>query len=293
MVVNLSLPQNHFFERTDTLRRYYEDIRKYKPITLQEELKLINEFHTTIDLQRKNVIKNIILCTNQRFALGVARRYANNENIMDLISEANIGMIEALEEYDITKKVRFITFAVFYIRRAINTYMIRNGAPIRKNNLPKTFHIVSQATNNFMQKELRQPTQDELLSLLQNDYGVNIKDKNDITTLHFSSIDDDGNDEDDVNTSITDYNKISASINEYEKSKNNEFVEVLTQSVLKVLTPIEKKVINYTFGIDCLREYSVKEISELLGFTSERIRQIKKTSLEKMKNEYKKLYNKL
>jgi RNA polymerase primary sigma factor len=288
MIVNLSTPQNNFFERTDTLKRYYEDIRKYTPLELSDELELIKTYHSTANKFEKERIKNIILCANQRFALGVARRWATNDNLMDLISEANIGMIEALNDFDYTRGVRFITFAVHYIRRSINAYMIKNGSIIRKNNIAKTYHLISQATNKFMQREFRQPTLEELTEMLKNEYGVELKDVNDVATLQLSSIDEDyGSDDEDANmATMIAFNSCSASFNDCEKTTNHDFAKKLVQSVLKKLTKKEQEVVKYLFGIEHSREYEISEIAEKMEYSTERIRQLKISALEKMRKEY-------
>lgn len=291
MIVNLSAPQNNYFERTDTLKRFYDDIRKYEPLSLEKEKDLICQYHTTQSGAEKKQIRNTILCANQRFVLGVARRWATNDNILDIISEANIGMMEALEEYDIKQNVKFITFAVYYIRRAINTYMMKNNCMVKKNNLAKTYHLVSQIINTFLQKEMRQPTSEEIIEVLEKEYGVVIKDTNDILSIQMSSIDEDfdGN-EDDVNIStLLAFNNVSSTENFCEKKSDQDFAKKITQSVLKKLKPIEQEVVKYIFGIGHDREYELQEIAEKLNFSSERIRQIKINALEKMKKEYMKI----
>lgn len=295
MVIDLSNSQTNYFERTDILKRYHDDIRKYVPLTIDEELKLIKIYHTTLSKEEKEKAKNKILCANQRFALGVAKRWATNENIMDLISEANIGMMEALEEYDVSQNVKFITFAVYYIRRAINNYMIKNGNMVRKNNAAKTFHLMSQITNKFIQNEMRQPTSDEIIDILNKEYDIKIKDKNDILNIQVSSIDGDcSSDEDDVNIgTIIEYNEVSASNNECETKSEQEFAQKLVKSAIEKLSSKEQEVIKYAFGIGHIREYELNEIAEKMGFTSERIRQIKNTALEKIKKEYNNLIDKI
>ena len=288
MIVNLSSPQNNYFERTDTLKRYYEDIRKYSPLTMEREQKLINLYHKSKSTHEKKKIKDEVMCANQRFVLGVVRRWATNDNILDLISEANIGMAEALEEFDIKQNVRFITFAVYYIRRAINTYLLKHGCMVKRNNLAKTNHLISQITNNFMQKEMRQPTTDEIVEILEKEYNISIKDSADVLTVQMSSIDEDfGNDDEDakVNTVLA-FNNVSASENDCEEKNNQEFAQKMVQSVLKKLTPTEQEVVKYIFGIGYVREYEMKEIAEKMNFTAERIRQLKISALEKMKTEY-------
>ena len=290
MIVNLSAPQNNYLERTDTLKRYCDDIKYFRPLTIEEEQKLIEIYHTTNSKVEKEKVKNELLCANQRFALGVARRWATNDNLMDLISEANIGMVEALEEYDLKQKVRFITFAVYYIRRAINNYMIRNNDMVRKNNAAKTFHLLSQVTNSFMQKECRQPTTDELVEILNKDYGADIRDSSDVMNIQMASIDDHEENEEEANFgNIITFNALSSSINECETESDKEFAKQMVTSVLRKLKPIEQEVIKYLFGIGHMREYEMREVADKMNFSAERIRQIRNTALDKMKNEYLKL----
>lgn len=295
MIVNLTNPQNNYFERTDTLKRYYDDIRKYVPLSLEKEQYLLRLYHSTQNKYEKEQAKNEILCANQRFALGVVKRWATNDNIMDLISEANIGMAEAIEAYDVKQNVRFITFAVYYIRRAINTYLLKHGCMVKRNNQAKTEHLISQIINNFLQKELRQPSPEEIIDILAKDYDVIIKNPNDVMNIQMSSIDEEfkTDEEDVIYGTIFTYNNASATLNECEEKSNQEFAKKMVQSVLKKLNPIEQEVVKYLFGIGYMREYELQEIAEKMNFTSERIRQIKINALEKMKKEYMKLVKKL
>lgn len=295
MIVNLSNPQNNYFERTDTLKRYYDDIRKYVPLSLEKEQHLLRLYHSTQNKFEKEQAKNEILCANQRFALGVVKRWATNDNIMDLISEANIGMVEAIEAYDVKQNVRFITFAVYYIRRAINTYLLKHGCMVKRNNQAKTEHLISQIINDFQQKELRQPSLEEIVDILAKDYDVIIKNPNDVMNIQMSSIDEEfkSDEEDIIYGTIFSYNNVSATFNECEEKSNQEFAKKMVQSVLKKLNPIEQEVVKYLFGIGHMREYELQEIAEKMNFTSERIRQIKINALEKMKKEYMKLVKKL
>jgi len=295
MIVNLSTPQNNYLERTDTLTRYCEDIRRYTPLSVEREQELIKIYHLSKNPKEKLLAKEELLCANQRFALGVAKRWATNDNLMDLISEANIGMSEALDEYDINQNVRFITFAVYYMRRAINSYMVKNGCMVRKNNVSKTFHLMSQITNKFMQKEGRQPSSDEIIEILNEDYGVEVKNTADVLTIQMTSIDEnyDKEDEEHNMNNIMSFNEVSATSNECENDSEKDFAKVMVTSVLKKLTPVEQEVIKYAFGIGYMREYEIQEIADKLDFSSERIRQLKIQALDKIKKEYKKLVEKL
>lgn len=289
MIVNITTTQNNYFERTETLVRYYEDIRKYLPLDIKREHELIEIFQKSSNESERDKAKSELICANQRFVLGIARRWATNDNILDIINEANIGMVEALEEYDLQQNVKFITFAVFYIRRAINNYLIKNGQIIKRSNLAKTWHLLSQATNKFIQREERNPTNDELLKILVEEYKVDIKDAHDVLPLRVQSIDSFDEDSEDTHgiNDLMEFNTSSAMSNDCEKNIENDFLKKITQNVLKCLTPLEREIITSLFGINQFREQDLKEVGERLGYSSERIRQIRNDALEKMRRMYK------
>lgn len=293
MVVNLKA--SNLFERTETLVRYYRDIRKYNLLTIEEEKELFKLLKNGTKKEKEYAREKIINC-NQRFVVSVAKFFGTNDNILDLINEGNIGLMEAINSFDETKEVKFSSYAIWYIRRAINLYCINYGNVVKKTNLSQTYHIISQATNKFIQKEFRNPSIEELRDILKNDYNINIKNINDIIDTKVLSIDKGFNSEDDEDSNIGDmnlYNSYSSNTNIYENTANNEFNDKLVSSLLKKLTPREQEIIKMVFGIGYDREYELQEISKKVGLTTERVRQLKSSILEKLNSEYKKIKREL
>ena len=292
MVVNLKSPTTDYFERTETLTRYYEDIRKYDVMSEEKEVEMFNLFKNG-NKQEQEYARNFIINANQRFVVAMAKRFATNENILDLISEGNIGLIEAMKDFDITKGNKFITFAVWYVRRAINNYCINYGNLVKKTNLSKTYHIIAQATNKFIQTEYRQPTLEELLEIVNKEHKADIKSIEDIIDTKISSIDEGFNSEDDDAAfgEMSLYNSYSSSFNEYEKISNDDFNNKLISSMFGNLPEREKTIIKMVFGIGYYREYELQEIAEELGLTTERVRQIKNSVLKEIKEKYKNVMN--
>jgi RNA polymerase primary sigma factor len=288
MVVNLKSPTTDYFERTETLTRYYEDIRKYDVMSEEKEVEMFKLFKNG-NKQEQEYARNFIINANQRFVVAMAKRFATNENILDLISEGNIGLIEAMKDFDVTKGNKFITFAVWYVRRAINNYCINYGNLVKKTNLSKTYHIIAQATNKFIQTEYRQPTLEELLEIVNKEHKADIKSIEDIIDTKISSIDEGFNSEDDdaVFGEMSLYNSYSSSFNEYEKISNDDFNNKLISSMLGKLPEREKTIIKMVFGIGYYREYELQEIAEELGLTTERVRQIKNSVIQEIKEKYK------
>ena len=107
---------------TDNVKIYYKDLKKCEPIPFSYERELILKSKEG-DVEARNKI----IESNLRFVFNIARKYAGKGiPISDLISEGNLGLVKAIEKFDTTKDVKFITYAVYWIRE----YM---SASIRKN----------------------------------------------------------------------------------------------------------------------------------------------------------------
>lgn len=297
MVTNFKT-NGKYFERTNTLVSYFNDIKKYDNSVKPEDEEMLFEILKNGTRKEREKARAMLINGNQRFVVSVARAYATNNNLMDLIDEGNIGLIEALEAFDPSikpngKTVRFVTFAVHYIRRAINQYMVNNGSIVKKSNISKTYHVLSQARNKFLQENGRQPTSDELKELVNKDYNLKIKDSSDMLDVRYTYIDEESSgDDDDANLAgIATYNSYSANGNGYEKTERDDYNKRLTSSLLKVLTPRESAIAKMAVGIGEFRELTNEEIAQRVGLTTERIRQMRKSINERLKKEYAKIVN--
>ena len=107
---------------TDNVKLYYKDLKKCEPIPFSYERELILKSKEG-DVEARNKI----IESNLRFVFNIARKYTGKGiPISDLISEGNLGLVKAIEKFDTTKDVKFITYAVYWVRE----YM---SASIRKN----------------------------------------------------------------------------------------------------------------------------------------------------------------
>lgn len=309
-VINLKA-ETGLVDRSENTTRFYKDIKDYKPFTKEDEIKWFTRLQEAREKKNKlekssdkkgysdacreyDEIRNHIILCNQRLVISAAKNYSTTDTLTDYINEVNFGLIEAIEKYDISKGVKFASYAMWYIIRAINEYKYGDAEMVQKSNLYKTFHVMSKAKNNFIQKNEREPNTEELLEIMNNVYGKNIRDTNDLIDVNYASIDADSTDDEDNYTGndISAYNRTSASYNDYEKIENNEFNVNLISSLLSILTPREREIIKMRFGLceydGFRREYELQEIAEKLGLTTERIRQLEGSAMKALKNEYKK-----
>ncbi len=110
--INMNQYANDF---TETVRVYYDDLKKYKPLTKAKERRLLKK------CKKGNLkAKNEILEANLRFVFDIAKHYTGRGvPISELISDGNMGLLRAIDKFDETKDVKFISYAVWWIRQAM------------------------------------------------------------------------------------------------------------------------------------------------------------------------------
>lgn len=295
LIINLKADTN-LVDRSLNTNRFYKDLRDYKAMTAEEEIKWFDKMKNGKTKEEREKAKEYIIKCNQGLVVAAAKHWATTETLMDYTNEANIGLIKAIEAFDHTRGVKFASFAMWYIKRSMNECSAQEQI-VKRTNYSKTFHVISKATNKFVQKNERMPTSDELMEIVNSDYNKSIKDKNDLLNVQMSRIDYESDDDNEyVYGDITDFNKASASYNEYEIEEKNSFNKEFISKLFKVLTPREQEIIKMRFGISdngLISEYKISEIAERFNITKERVRQIEKDALKKMKSEYLKTVNKL
>ena len=285
MVINLSNTTD-IYERTETLKQYYADIKRFPLLSKEEEETLFQKLKSN-DKKIAAKARQKIIESNQRFVVAVAKRYATQTNLLDLINEGNIGLIEALETFDTTKNIKFTTWAVWFIRRAINMYSRANNTIIRKTNVSKTYHRLSKLRNKFIQEFERYPTDEELITLLQDECNVKITNPGDLTEFQITSIDEGFKSDSDDNYVDNEFNVASASFNNYENQVNSDYTAYQLNKLFKQLSPRDEKIIKLLYGIGYERAYEIKEVGQMMNMTAERIRQLKESIVKEMASKFK------
>lgn len=291
LVINLKADTG-LVDRTENTTRFYNDIKDYPTFTREEEVAWFTQLHHGKTQEERDYARIYIMLCNQRMVVAAAKKWATTATLMDYVNEANFGLDEAISSFDVSVGTKFASYAMWYILRAINNYNNGDNQLVKKTNLSKTFHVISKATNDFLQEFERTPTADELLEIINTKYKKDITDKNDLIQTHYASIDlgEANEDENYPSGDMADYNRASASYNEYENKANEEFNQKLVSSLMNKLSPREKEIIKMRFGLSddngLKREYEREEIGQKLGLTAERVRQLEAEAMDKMKKEY-------
>lgn len=120
-VIELNKSETTF--RNDCLEAWLRDIRQYKVLTVREEEEVITKYKAG-DMK----MLDVLIEGNQRFLYAAARSYSRKaDDILELISEGNIALIEAIEKFDLTYGVRFLSYASYYIRRSMLSWLNDRG----------------------------------------------------------------------------------------------------------------------------------------------------------------------
>lgn len=301
-----------FILRTNTVNAYLRDINKVKLLTKQEEIELFkalqeskerlesvkenadmfsrDEYNSIIARETKiqDDIRNEVIMRNQRFVFAVAKRYDNKDGIMDLVNVANIGMHEAFDKFNYTEGNRFCSFAIWFIRRAINAYLVKENLTIRTTNNTRYLPKVKKIENKFFLENGRKPTPNEIITLMDEVYGIKDITLDDITTARVDSIDAScSNDDDDYTFEQTsEYATSTASYNDYESNVETEALAVSIKDALASLPERERIIICMSTGYGYPQEYKDYEIAKVLNLTSERVRQLRHSATKKFAEVY-------
>lgn len=276
-----------YIDRSDNVNRFYKDVRALTVMNNDLEKKYFNLYINGTSEEKKKAYDSIMK-SNIRWVITISRTMAkNNDEFSDFISEGMIGLSRAIEKFIPSDKIKFITFATDYIRREINRYKVTGKKIVRQKSEPKIYSYKKNGIKVLENKLGREPTSEELIDYINNNSNnVKVNSSIDLISTKMAYIDNDVNDSEannSLSTADTFYKDGLVSYNSYENNIDKDDKKSMIKRLMKTLNDTEKEVIKMIYGINCEKEYSTEEISEKIGVTSERIRQIKNYSILKMR----------
>jgi RNA polymerase primary sigma factor len=260
---NLQIPINQ-----EEIATYLKDIRKLKVMTVERERQLSDRIcNDTITEREKNQIYKELLEGNLRFVITVAKQYQNQGlELCDLVAEGNIGLLKAIQNFDWTKKLRFISYAVWWIRQSILQSLNEHARTIR---LP-----VNVVQEMFKEKKSIDKNGGELSDKFANLPSIVNLDK---------EINDEGDTFLDMIPNM-DADAPDAAFNTADILKEKLI------NTLSVLDERERVIIEDYFGLSGTPR-TLEDIGGDFGLTKERVRQIKERALRRLRNESSELFD--
>jgi RNA polymerase primary sigma factor len=262
----------------DALTRYMSEISKIKPLTRAEE----SELGHRITQGDTNALQKIVQ-RNLKYVVTVANRYRGcGLSLQDLIEEGNIGLIQAAKRFDPSRQVKFITYAVWWIRQAIMHSLAEQSGTVKLpiKQVGKVFKG-NKSFSNLSQTLGREPTQTELardLDISESDYESVMR----AYRTHVSLDTPLRPDEDTPYLELLEKRDLIPYDDQIMKQELNAKVNQL----LKDLPTREKNILRMRFGFDGEAQ-TLEEIGEKIGLSRERVRQIEKRAKARLKDKYK------
>lgn len=271
--------------RTDSLSRYMTEVSRYEALTPSQEAEL-----AVLAREGDVLAKEKLITSNLRFVISVAKMYAGRDStkMEDLITEGNMGLLEAAEGFDPTTGFKFISYAVWFIRKNMLKYLTDNSRQIRvPSNQVVTISKINQLESAMAQELQRDPTIDELFDayLETVDPDAKIESiKMAMVANHAPTPMDGWGTDSDVDGDWGPINTINGDPDGTDHlmitGSTNEVIEMY----LNKLTPIQKDIVAMRLGLLGYDPHSFKQIANKFGdFTSETIRQRYTKAIRKLK----------
>lgn len=262
------------YSTSRSLRVYQHEVSKFKVLTQKEELDLIVKAQDC-NCQRS---KTKLICSNLRFVISFASQYHYKGLLMeDLISEANLGLIKAIPRYNRDKKVRLISYAVWWIRRDLMSYVYKYAKiiSIPKNKL-LSINRTERAIDKLRLKLGREPDILEVTECADQDINTFI----DLTPIRRTALS--------LDTVISTDSKKTTSLKDIIKSAetdiygNNRERNIIINRVIDSIPYREHEIICSYFGLCGHTCNSLNDIAVHYGMSRERVRQIKNSTILKI-----------
>jgi len=260
-----------------SLDQYLRDISRFPLITREDEAELARQIRKGEQEGLEKLVRS-----NLRFVVSVAKKYQNQGvSLSDLINEGNLGLIRAAHKFDETKGIKFISYAVWWIRQAILQALAEQSRIVRVPlNRAGTLHRLGKRANAMLQELGREATHAELaveLELTEEEVARTMS----ISQTHLSL---------DAPVSPGEDNRLLDFIPDEMQRNPDELTcdKALAESIqiaLGSLKEREAKILRLYFGLDETAEaMTLEEIGEQLGITRERVRQIKEKALSRLRH---------
>ena len=261
----------------EVLSIYLKEINRIPLISHEEEYELALKAKAGDKAARDRILR-----ANLRFVVSVAKKFRGQGlPLSDLINEGNIGLITALDKFEPDKGYHFISYAVWWIRQSIMKAISEKGRTVRLplNRSNELMQIQKAQKTLLHEKETIEPSSEDIAVAT----GLDAKLVNDLLAISEDviSFDSPVKKGEDSDSTFGDF--IEDESTGPEEMVMQGSLKEAVDSLLDTLSDKERDIIERRFGLNNRKPMSLKEIGEVYGLTKERIRQIEKRALERLR----------
>jgi RNA polymerase primary sigma factor len=259
----------------DILDQYLYEVSQTPLLTTPQEIAIARLVQAGDPEAMQELVKR-----NLRFVISVAKKYQNRGlALTDLIGEGNIGLLTAARKFDPDQGVKFISYAVWWIRQAILASLARQGRTVRVplNRTADLSRIIR--TSEALRQELRrEPTPEEVAKAV----GLSLEVVTSLASLNYADVRLDAPLDLDGDRSMIDRFVVDDQADAEEQAMDKFLAEEI-EHALSTLPPRDAKVLRLYFGLDGGHEHTLEEIGAMLGVTRERVRQLRDRALKRLR----------
>ena len=259
----------------DILDQYLYEVSKTSLLTAQQEIAIARKVRAGDDEAMQELVKR-----NLRFVISVAKKYQNRGlALTDLIGEGNVGLLTAARKFDPDQGVKFISYAVWWIRQSILAALARHGRTVRVPlNRTADLSRIVRVSESLRQDLLREPTPEEIADAT----GLAVDVVQSLAALNATEVRLDAPLDPDGDRTLIDRFIVDEQGDPEERAMETFLAEEIEQA-LRTLPPRDAKVLRLYFGLDGGREHTLEEIGGMLGVTRERVRQLRDRALKRLR----------
>ncbi len=258
----------------DPVKMYLREIGKIPLLSPEEEV-----LYATRVLEGDEYAKQKIVESNLRLVVSIAKKYTNRGMLfLDLIQEGNIGLIKAVDKFDVRKGYKFSTYATWWIRQSITRSIADQARTIRiPVHMVETINKLVRTQRHLLQQLGREPSEEEIAE----DMGITVDKVVEIQKIAQDPVSLETPIGEEEDSHLGDFISDEDSLSPHESASYILLKENL-EEVMKVLTEREAMVLKLRFGLDNGKGRTLEEVGRVFNVTRERIRQIEAKALRKL-----------
>ena len=258
---------------------YFRDLNRYPTLSPEEETALLTVIkNEESSAEIRNLAMQRLIRANLRFVVSVARKYQGRGlSLLDLINEGNLGLFKAAKRFDLYKDVKFISYAVWWIRQSIQKALFEQVGSVRippnKLALVNKFKRALMQNNGDYEATIALPefaaSERDIIEVMEKIVDISLD----------APIGEDGSSGGDAVSTLMD---VLGSTGNQETELEEEEKKRLIKETLSSLPHREEEILRMFYGLDSVEDTTLRDIGEDLKLSRERVRQIKNKTLRKL-----------